>query len=198
MRFLALPIVALMLAGPVTVQAQQPLPIIDQLTSPFTDSELGGIGCLTATTATGGMLVYLLGGFGRIAASMQGPLPSTRVMEGTAAAAFIFSSACYVGAALAPVAMMAYTSITDNLPNDFLPSSSSQEKGTGDGASVAPGKSSLWDRIQFSWADLRKKEDLTTPAVSEETVTSETPPTVSEKPSLWERIQLSWSELVSK
>jgi len=119
MRFLALPMAIMMLAGPVTVQAQQSLPFIDQLTSPYTDSELGGIGCLAASTVTGGTLVYLLGGFGRLVSSLQGPLPPARVMEGTAAIAFIFSSACYVGAALAPVVMMTYTSIADRLPEEL-------------------------------------------------------------------------------
>ncbi len=117
MRFLASLLVLLVLAGPAVAQ---PPPVIDQLTSPFTDSELGGVGCLTASTLTAGTLVYLLGGFRRIAMGMQGVIPTARVMEGTAAAAFIFSSACYVGAALAPVAMMLYTSIADR---SFLDSS---------------------------------------------------------------------------
>ncbi len=134
MRFLALPMVALMLAGPATVQAQPPPPVIDQLSSPFTDSELGGLGCLTATTVTAGTLVYLMGGFRRALLGMHGPLPPARVMEGTAAAAFIFSSACYVGAALAPVAMMAYTSVTDRLPNDLSSIISSGTSITGNSA----------------------------------------------------------------
>ncbi|CAK0777916.1 conserved hypothetical protein [Gammaproteobacteria bacterium] len=101
------------------VQAQQPLPIIDQLTSPFTDSEIGGLGCLTASVATGGFLAYLMGGIGQLTSGFQGPLPAPRVLEGAAAASFIFSSVCYIGAALAPVAVMTYTSIVDRIPENF-------------------------------------------------------------------------------
>jgi hypothetical protein len=79
----------------------------------------GGIGCLVATTTTGGVLTYLMGGIGRVVASLQGPLPAPRVLEGAAAAAFVFSSVCYIGAALAPVAMMAYTSVADRIPDNF-------------------------------------------------------------------------------
>lgn len=107
------------LSMPLTSPAQQNLPFLDQLITPFTESELSGVGCLTATTITGGVLAYFMGGFSRIAASVQGPIPPMRVMEGAAAASFIFSSVCYIGAALAPVAMMAYSSITDNLPEEF-------------------------------------------------------------------------------
>lgn len=104
----------LALSEPMTAQAQQPLSFIDQIASPLTDAELGAAGCLTASVATGGVLLYLMGGFSRIAASMQGVMPPLRVMEGAAAVSFIFSSVCYVGSALAPMAMKAYTSITDS------------------------------------------------------------------------------------
>ena len=125
--------VVLALTGPATAQAQmQPPPVIDQLVSPFSDSELGGIGCLAATTLATGTLVYLMGGFRRMFAGLQGALPPARVMEGSAAAAFVFSSACYVGAALAPVAMMVYTSATDQLPSDWSSIAGSGGTVTGD------------------------------------------------------------------
>ncbi|CAK0771594.1 membrane hypothetical protein [Gammaproteobacteria bacterium] len=142
MRLLVLPVVILMLAGPAAVQAQQPFPLIEELASPYTDSELGGLGCLTASAATTGTLVYLLGGLGRIVSSLRGPLPPARVMEGTAAMAFIFSSACYVGAALAPVAMMAYNSVTDRLPEQFPTFFGFGGASAGDGTSEIPEKSS--------------------------------------------------------
>lgn len=112
-------ILIVILALPMPSRAQQNLSFLDQLVTPFTDSELSGVGCLTASTLTGGVLVYLMGGVSRIAASMQGQMPPMRVMEGAAAASFIFSSVCYIGAALAPVAMMTYSSIMDNIPEDF-------------------------------------------------------------------------------
>ncbi|CAK0742840.1 membrane hypothetical protein [Gammaproteobacteria bacterium] len=122
MRFFMPLLVALtfFLAEPVIVHAQsQSLPFIDQLTSPFTDTELSGVGCLAASATTGGILVYLMGGFSRIVASMQGVIPPIRVMEGAAAISFVFSSVCYIGSALAPVAMMTYTSIIDSFSNDL-------------------------------------------------------------------------------
>jgi len=112
-------ILILILSTPLAGRAQQNLPFLDQLVMPFTESELSGVGCLTASAITGGVLTYFMGGFSRIAASMHGPIPPMRVMEGAAAASFIFSSVCYIGAALAPVAMMTYSSITDSLPEEF-------------------------------------------------------------------------------
>ena len=76
---------ALLFLSP-TIHAQQPLPMVEQLVAPFTEPELGGIGCLVATTTTGGVLTYLMGGIGRVVASLQGPLPAPRVLEGAAAA----------------------------------------------------------------------------------------------------------------
>ena len=50
-----------------------------------------------------------------MAAALQGPIPPVRVLEGGAALAFLVSSACYVGQALAPVAMLGWTSVTEML-----------------------------------------------------------------------------------
>ncbi|CAK0760185.1 exported hypothetical protein [Gammaproteobacteria bacterium] len=104
------------------VQARPPRPILDELASPLSESELSGMGCLVGTAAIGGTLVYLLGGFGAIAGHLSGPLPASRVLEGAAAGAFIFSSACYVGAAMAPVVAMAYDTLTTP-PMDDRPES---------------------------------------------------------------------------
>jgi hypothetical protein len=100
MRFIKILMLIMALSVPMVAQAQQSLPFIDQITSPLTDTELSATGCLTASVATGGVLLYLMGGIGRIAASMQGVMPPLRVMEGAAAVSFIFSSVCYVGSAL--------------------------------------------------------------------------------------------------
>lgn len=120
-------VIAVVLAFVLTAgaQARHPRPILDELASPLSESELGGVGCLVGTTAVGGALVYLLGGWGAIAGHLGGPLPAARVLEGAAAGAFIFSSACYVGAALAPVAAMAHDSMTAPLVEE-IPSTPDQ------------------------------------------------------------------------
>jgi hypothetical protein len=97
----------------------QPPPILDELSSPFTESEAGGIGCLATSLAVGGALTYLLGGVGAVTSLLATPMPPARVLEGGAAAAFIFSSTCYIGVALAPLAMMTYVAIADR----FAPAS---------------------------------------------------------------------------
>jgi len=90
-------------------------PVIDALTSPLSDGELAGIGCLVGTTVASGAVVALAGGVGQVALALQGPLSPVRVLEGGAALAFLVSSACYVGQALAPVVMLGWTSVTDTL-----------------------------------------------------------------------------------
>jgi hypothetical protein len=90
-------------------------PVLDELAAPFSESQAGGIGCLVGVVAAGGAMTYMLGGVGPALASLSAPLPAARVLEGGAAAAFVFSSACYVGVALAPLAMLAYTSVIDSL-----------------------------------------------------------------------------------
>jgi hypothetical protein len=63
----------------------------------------------------GSAVVALAGGPGSVALALQGPLPPVRVLEGGAAMAFLVSSACYVGQALAPAAMLGWTSLADLL-----------------------------------------------------------------------------------
>ena len=104
-------------------QARPPRPILDELASPLSESELSGVGCLVGTAAIGGTLIYLLGGFGAITGHLGGPIPAARVLEGAAAGAFIFSSACYVGAALAPVVAMTYDTLKNPLTDEILSSS---------------------------------------------------------------------------
>ena len=105
------------LANPLTAQAQSTRlpPVIESLTEPFSDGELAGIGCLAGTVVASGAVIALGGGPGAMAAALQGPIPPVRVLEGGAALAFLVSSACYVGQALAPVAMLGWTSVTEML-----------------------------------------------------------------------------------
>ncbi len=88
-------------------------PVIDALTAPLSDGELAGIGCLVGTVLASGTVVALAGGPGSVALALQGPLPPVRVLEGGAAMAFLVSSACYVGQALAPAVMLGWTTLTD-------------------------------------------------------------------------------------
>ncbi len=102
---------------PWTAQAQSSRlpPVIDALTSPLSDGELAGIGCLVGTVVAGSAVVALAGGAGQVAAALQGPLPPVRVLEGGAALAFLVSSACYVGQALAPAVMLGWSTVADML-----------------------------------------------------------------------------------
>lgn len=106
-----------MLAVPLAAQAQTSRlpPVIDALTAPLSDGELAGIGCLVGTVVAGGAVVALAGGPGPVALALQGPLPPVRVLEGGAAMAFLVSSACYVGQALAPTVVLGWTTLTDLL-----------------------------------------------------------------------------------
>lgn len=118
MRNLAAAILLLLAAPCLPAQAQPSTrlpPVIDALTAPFSDSELAGLGCLVATTVAGGAVVALAGGPGAVAASLQGPFPPVRVLEGGAALAFLVSSACYVGQALAPTVALGWQSLMDLL-----------------------------------------------------------------------------------
>lgn len=98
---------------------QVPLVEADELAMPFTESESGGIGCVIASLAVGSSMVYLMGGWGPIMAALTAPLHPIRVLEGGAAVAFVFSSACYIGVALAPLTMVTYTAVTDSLTNSL-------------------------------------------------------------------------------
>jgi len=90
-------------------------PVIDALTAPFSEGELAGIGCLVGTVTATGMVLVLAGGTGSVAQALQGPLPAVRVLEGGAALAFLVSSACYVGQALAPLTLLGWTAVAERL-----------------------------------------------------------------------------------
>jgi hypothetical protein len=94
---------------------------MDELASPFTESEVSGIGCLVVSVAVGGAMTYLFGGVRSVVATLSAPMAPARILEGSAAAAFVFSSACYIGVALAPLAMLTYTSIVDSFVYEPLP-----------------------------------------------------------------------------
>jgi hypothetical protein len=112
-----------LLCVPLQVQAlsYQPPPIQDELASPFTESEAGGLGCIVASLAVGGGMVYLLGGFQPIVATLAAHMPAGRILEGSAAVAFVFSSSCYIGAVLAPITMATYTAIADGMAPVVMP-----------------------------------------------------------------------------
>lgn len=98
------PAVALSLAGFQAAQAQtmRQRPLFDPLTSELTESEIGSVGCAVATGLSGVAVMGLMGGPGAVRAMMALATPQ-HVLEISAAAAFLFSSACYVGQATAPM-----------------------------------------------------------------------------------------------
>lgn len=88
-------------------------PLLEEVVQPISDAELGGIGCLIASSAVSGSMLYLMGGVGVAFSSMAPPIHPAIVLEGSAAIAFVLSSACYIGVALAPVAVGTYNSISN-------------------------------------------------------------------------------------
>ena len=106
---------ALSLALPAEAQTSRVPPVFDQLASPFTDSEIGGIGCMVASTAVGVGMLGLVGGFSGLRVAVQGMITPRTVLEASAAGAFVFSSTCYIGQAVAPVIMFGYTALLDSL-----------------------------------------------------------------------------------
>ena len=108
-------LLAVAVAGPASGQTSRVAPpVFDQLASPFTESEIGGIGCAVASLGAGAGMLGLMGGPAAITAG-AGVLTPRGVLEASAALAFVFSSACYVGQAMAPVVMMGLTSLLDSL-----------------------------------------------------------------------------------
>ncbi|MBI1208237.1 MAG: hypothetical protein GC191_13245 [Azospirillum sp.] len=103
------------IATPATAQTRKAPPVFDQFASPFTESELGGIGCLVASAAATGLTVWLMGGLGNIATAMEGVPSPSWVLQGAAAGAFVYSSACYIGQALSPLALLTYYTIADGV-----------------------------------------------------------------------------------
>ena len=102
-------------AGPAAAQAPRMPPVFDQLSSPFTESEMGGIGCAVASLGAGAGMIGLMGGPAALRAGLQGVLSPRTVLEASAAVAFVFSSACYVGQAMAPVVMLGWANLIDGL-----------------------------------------------------------------------------------
>jgi hypothetical protein len=96
---------------PSIAQTSRLPPVIDAMTAPYSESELGGIGCLAGTVVAGGAVVTLAG-VGSVATALQGPLTPLLVLEAGAALAFLISSACYVGQALTPATMLGWSSVT--------------------------------------------------------------------------------------
>jgi hypothetical protein len=114
---------ALLLAGPVAAQAPRSPPVFDQLASPFTDSEVGGIGCAVVTSAAGAGILAGMGGPAALGAALRGVLTPRAVLEAAAATAFVASSACYVGQALAPIVTLGWLSVLDALSGPIVPAS---------------------------------------------------------------------------
>ena len=112
---LAVGALALLIALPAAAQAPRVPPVFDQLASPFTDSEIGGMGCLVASGAVGIGMLGLIGGPGALTVAVQGMITPRTVLEASAASAFVFSSSCYIGQALAPVVSLATTALYDML-----------------------------------------------------------------------------------
>ncbi len=102
-------------AGPVLAQAPRMPPVFDTLASPFTESEIGGIGCAVASAGVGAGMIGMMGGPAALRAGLQVAITPRTVLEASAAVAFVFSSACYVGQAMAPVVAMGLTALLDSL-----------------------------------------------------------------------------------
>ena len=115
----AVAIVAVVLTTsvPITVRAQGALPQHEPLLiSLFTESETGGLGCLSLSVISGAALWRAMGGRAGIALAVNGGVTApARVLEAAAAAAFVFSSTCYIGQALAPLTATVAASISEAL-----------------------------------------------------------------------------------
>jgi len=96
-------------------------PLLEEIAEPISDAELGGIGCLVASTAISGSMLYLMGGVSTALSSITPPIHPSIVLEGSAAIAFVLSSACYIGVALAPIAVSTYNSISDKFVQELPP-----------------------------------------------------------------------------
>lgn len=113
---LSLLIACVLATAPASAQTPRMPPVFDQLASPFTDSEIGAIGCLVASTAVGAGMLGMMGGPAGLRLALQGVVITPRaVLEAAAAGAFVFSSACYVGQAAAPAVMLGWITALDGL-----------------------------------------------------------------------------------
>ena len=107
--------IALTLLAPASGIAQGSLPQHDSLGSLFTESEIGGLGCLGVSAVTGVALWRAMGGGEGVALAVNGIVSPARVLESAAAAAFVFSSTCYIGQALAPLTTTLVASLAEAL-----------------------------------------------------------------------------------
>ncbi|KOR32556.1 hypothetical protein TI05_06575 [Achromatium sp. WMS3] len=83
-------------------------PLLIDAPNQISDAEAGSIGCVIASVAVGVSMIYLMGGISPALAIIEQPLTPSIVLEGSAALAFVFSSACYIGVALAPITVSPY------------------------------------------------------------------------------------------
>ena len=102
---------------PAVGRAQGSLPQHDPLLiSLFTETELGGMGCLTLSLASGVALWRAMGGAAGLALAVNGGGGApTRVLEAAAAGAFVFSSTYYIGQTLALLTTTVATSLYEAL-----------------------------------------------------------------------------------
>lgn len=98
-----------------------PDPLLEEAPSTITDAELGSIGCLVASATVSGSMLYLMGGLGNAFGSLTPPLHPAIVLEGSAAVAFVLSSACYIGVAMAPLAVSTYNSLSERFTQTLPP-----------------------------------------------------------------------------
>jgi len=114
-------LMVLLAACPAAAQAPRSPPVFDQFASPFTEGETGGIGCAVATAAAWAGIVAAMGGPAAVGAALHSVLTPRAVLEAAAASAFVASSACYVGQALAPVVMLGWLTVLDSLNGPLPP-----------------------------------------------------------------------------
>jgi hypothetical protein len=131
-------LIALLSAWPVAAQTPRSPQVFDQFASPFTDSEIGGIGCAVATVAAGAGIVAAMGGPVAVGVALHGILTPRAVLEASAASAFVASSACYVGQAMAPVVLLGWLSLLDSLSGPVPPLPVNPDTGHSAGLSANP------------------------------------------------------------
>ena len=133
-------LMTLLMAWPAAAQAPRSPPVFDDLASPFTEGEIGGIGCGVATLAAGAGIVVAMGGPTGIGTALQSVITPRAVLEAAAASAFVASSACYVGQAMAPLVMLGWLSLLDRLIGPVVPPPTNPGPG---GRGTALGQGSL-------------------------------------------------------
>jgi hypothetical protein len=106
---------AALLSAPLPVLAQSTRlpPMIDEMTARFSENEIGGMGCLAGMALGSATLVVLIGGPGATFVALQGPLLAAEVLHGSAALAFVLSSACFVGQATTPLVLLGWSTLAE-------------------------------------------------------------------------------------